>query len=133
MLSLREIGWRRVWDSNPRDIAVKRFSRPPRYDRFDNPPCFIELSDVLLILCATICVVFSNVRCILYHILLILSRDIFQFVVFCCVSFVSFILYFHGTSRRKLYHYASAPRFYPNLILPFILFFIPGYSSDISS
>ena len=30
--------WRRVWDSNPRDIAVKRFSRPPRYDRFDNPP-----------------------------------------------------------------------------------------------
>ena len=31
--------WRRVWDSNPRDIAVKRCSRPPRYDRFDNPPC----------------------------------------------------------------------------------------------
>ena len=30
--------WRRVWDSNPREVALKRFSRPPRYDRFDNPP-----------------------------------------------------------------------------------------------
>ena len=29
--------WRREWDSNPRDVAVKRFSRPPRYDRFDIP------------------------------------------------------------------------------------------------
>ncbi len=31
------IFWRREWDSNPRDVAVKRFSRPPRYDRFDIP------------------------------------------------------------------------------------------------
>ena len=30
--------WRRVWDSNPRGREPKRFSRPPRYDRFDNPP-----------------------------------------------------------------------------------------------
>ena len=30
--------WRRVWDSNPREVTLKRFSRPPRYDRFDNPP-----------------------------------------------------------------------------------------------
>ena len=30
--------WRRVWDSNPRACEGKRFSRPPRYDRFDNPP-----------------------------------------------------------------------------------------------
>ena len=33
------IFWRREWDSNPRDVAVKRFSRPPRYDRFDTSPC----------------------------------------------------------------------------------------------
>ncbi len=33
--------WRRVWDSNPRGITPKRFSRPPRYDRFDNPPYII--------------------------------------------------------------------------------------------
>ncbi len=31
--------WRRVWDSNPRGREPKRFSRPPRYDHFDNPPC----------------------------------------------------------------------------------------------
>ena len=33
--------WRRQRDSNPRGVAPKRFSRPPRYDRFDMPPyCF---------------------------------------------------------------------------------------------
>ena len=29
--------WRRQRDSNPRGLAPKRFSRPPRYDRFDMP------------------------------------------------------------------------------------------------
>ena len=30
--------WRRVWDSNPRGREPTRFSRPPRYDHFDNSP-----------------------------------------------------------------------------------------------
>ena len=30
--------WRRQRDSNPRGVAPKRFSRPPRYDRFDTSP-----------------------------------------------------------------------------------------------
>ena len=30
--------WRRQRDSNPRGRKPKRFSRPPRYDRFDMPP-----------------------------------------------------------------------------------------------
>ena len=30
---------RRGWDSNPRALADKRFSRPPRYDHFDTSPC----------------------------------------------------------------------------------------------
>ena len=30
--------WRREWDSNPRALADKRFSRPPRYDHFDTSP-----------------------------------------------------------------------------------------------
>ena len=30
--------WRRQRDSNPRGLSPKRFSRPPRYDRFDIPP-----------------------------------------------------------------------------------------------
>ena len=30
--------WRRLRDSNPRGLSPKRFSRPPRCDRFDKPP-----------------------------------------------------------------------------------------------
>ena len=30
--------WRRRWDSNPRDVSVKRISSAPRYDRFDTSP-----------------------------------------------------------------------------------------------
>ena len=32
---------RRGWDSNPRALADKRFSRPPRYDHFDISPYII--------------------------------------------------------------------------------------------
>ena len=32
---------RREWDSNPRALADKRFSRPPRYDHFDISPYVI--------------------------------------------------------------------------------------------
>ena len=34
--------WRRRRDSNPCGVAAKRFSRPPRYDRFDTPPYFFD-------------------------------------------------------------------------------------------
>ena len=48
--------WRRQRDSNPRAVADKRFSRPPRYDRFDMPPYFARALrphtvKVYLILC----------------------------------------------------------------------------------
>ena len=33
---------RREWDSNPRALADKRFSRPPRYDHFDTSPNFLS-------------------------------------------------------------------------------------------
>ena len=32
---------RRGWDSNPRALADKRFSRPPRYDHFDTSPRYL--------------------------------------------------------------------------------------------
>ena len=35
IFSRDERKWPRGWDSNPRGLAPKRFSRPPRYDRFD--------------------------------------------------------------------------------------------------
>ena len=33
---------RREWDSNPRALSDKRFSRPPRYDHFDTSPNFLS-------------------------------------------------------------------------------------------
>ena len=33
---------RRGWDSNPRALADKRFSRPPRYDHFDISPYVVD-------------------------------------------------------------------------------------------
>ena len=39
ILSWRRYLQRRGWDSNPRALADKRFSRPPRYDHFDISPC----------------------------------------------------------------------------------------------
>ena len=36
---LQKAAKRRGWDSNPCGVAPKRFSRPPRYDRFDTSPC----------------------------------------------------------------------------------------------
>ena len=38
--------WRRMGDSNPRARKGKRFSRPPRYDHFDNPPCLLSRRDL---------------------------------------------------------------------------------------
>ena len=39
--------WRRKRDSNPRGLSPKRFSRPPRYDRFDIPAKIINLYKVI--------------------------------------------------------------------------------------
>ena len=40
--------WRRGWDSNPRALSDKRFSRPPRYDHFDTSPYRIRVTQVVL-------------------------------------------------------------------------------------
>ena len=41
---------RREWDSNPRALADKRFSRPPRYDHFDISPSVATVSTAKIIL-----------------------------------------------------------------------------------
>ena len=41
--------WRRKRDSNPRGLSPKRFSRPPRYDRFDIPPLGITVESIAII------------------------------------------------------------------------------------
>ena len=40
---------RREWDSNPRALADKRFSRPPRYDHFDISPWALSTSDFVIL------------------------------------------------------------------------------------
>ena len=41
--------WRRKRDSNPRGLSPKRFSRPPRYDRFDIPPLCTTVESIAII------------------------------------------------------------------------------------
>ena len=53
-ISFQLLSWkRREWDSNPRALADKRFSRPPRYDRFDTSPyrtrCFLRSVSCILL------------------------------------------------------------------------------------
>ena len=45
----RHLTWRRKRDSNPRGLSPKRFSRPPRYDRFDIPPLGITVESIAII------------------------------------------------------------------------------------
>ena len=54
---------RRGWDSNPRALADKRFSRPPRYDHFDTSPYSVSS---LFVLCRSRQVVY-------YHMVYIMS------------------------------------------------------------
>ena len=44
---------RREWDSNPRALADKRFSRPPRYDHFDISPSVAVFHAAKVILAKT--------------------------------------------------------------------------------
>ena len=65
--------WRREWDSNPRALADKRFSRPPRYDHFDISPfafCFSALQKARIILSST----FSFVNNFFYFFRLFIFR-----------------------------------------------------------
>ena len=42
---------RRGWDSNPRALSDKRFSRPPRYDHFDTSPYTLFISSAQRTIC----------------------------------------------------------------------------------
>ena len=55
---------RREWDSNPRALADKRFSRPPRYDHFDISPNVLSYYITLLFhLSRTFLFFFLNFLC----------------------------------------------------------------------
>ena len=51
---------RREWDSNPRALADKRFSRPPRYDHFDISP-YNVFQHFLCCFVSACCILSSNI------------------------------------------------------------------------
>ena len=51
---------RRGWDSNPRALADKRFSRPPRYDHFDTSPNALLHFNRSLYFCQALFSIFSK-------------------------------------------------------------------------
>ena len=51
---------RREWDSNPRALADKRFSRPPRYDHFDISP-YVVFQHFLCCFVSACCILSSNI------------------------------------------------------------------------
>ena len=71
---------RREWDSNPRALADKRFSRPPRYDHFDISPCAL----------------FSVRR-------LIARRKMYSIIksFYCQYKFLHFLIFFKNTSATS--------------------------------
>ena len=60
ILSWRRYLQRRGWDSNPRALADKRFSRPPRYDHFDTSPNVLFNSTVYPTICQALFSTFSK-------------------------------------------------------------------------
>ena len=92
---------RRGWDSNPRALSDKRFSRPPRYDHFDTSP-FIYLSaasvspqrqDVFYHSFSLSSTPFSNFFIFLYF---------SYFPVFFIYKYTYFSLFIHRTCHRQL-------------------------------
>ena len=75
--------WRRQRDSNPRGLSPKRFSRPPRYDRFDMPP--------YILLCGEM-----TTQMVLYHIISILTIHFLKIFYF-----FAHILVLSATIRYK--------------------------------
>ena len=85
---------RREWDSNPRALADKRFSRPPRYDHLDISPqtCFAILSK-LFVFVKNFFKFFY--RCFV-HVLLV-TRDLMNFSIPYCSCqpyFLHFFIFF---------------------------------------
>ena len=80
ILSWRRYLQRRGWDSNPRALADKRFSRPPRYDHFDTSPYSVTALLLVLFL-----LLFHNARFIIANIS-ILSTTFCKFFSYFFIS-----------------------------------------------
>ena len=92
---------RRGWDSNPRALSDKRFSRPPRYDHFDtSPSIYLSAASVS-----------PQRQDVFYHSFLLSSILFFNFFIFLYFSYFPvffiykytyFSLFIHRTCHLQL-------------------------------
>ena len=99
---------RRGWDSNPRALADKRFSRPPRYDHFDTSPLVSSccLSADASVILSKLFFRVNNFFQIFYKIFYFMisgSKNISLMYIYLQWNFTfqpAFFLYFKGLSVR---------------------------------
>ena len=90
---------RRGWDSNPRALSDKRFSRPPRYDHFDtSPTIYLSAASVS-----------PQRQDVFYHSFLLSSILFFNFFIFLYFSyFPVFFVYKYSSLQRLIHRLRSA-------------------------
>ena len=85
---------RRGWDSNPRALADKRFSRPPRYDHFDtSPSIYLSAASVS-----------PQRQDVFYHSFLLSSILFLNFFIFLYFSYFSVFFVYKYSSLQRLIH-----------------------------
>ena len=88
-----ELPKRRGWDSNPRALSDKRFSRPPRYDHFDTSPT-IYLSAASAS---------PQRQDVFYHSFSLSSILFFNFFIFLYFSYFPVFLYINTVLYKDLF------------------------------
>ena len=86
--------WRRGWDSNPRALSDKRFSRPPRYDHFDtSPTIYLSAASVS-----------PQRQDVFYHSFSLSSILFFNFFIFLYFSYFPVFFVYKYSSLQRLIH-----------------------------
>ena len=89
-----ELPKRRGWDSNPRALSDKRFSRPPRYDHFDtSPTIYLSAASVS-----------PQRQDVFYHSFLLSSILFLNFFIFLYFSYFSVFFVYKYSSLQRLIH-----------------------------
>ena len=102
--------WRRGWDSNPRALSDKRFSRPPRYDRFDTSPCVnsnLGTPEIFSVFVCQLCVFVSLAQrhLLLYQQYFRMSTTFFNFFYIFFYFFFLFAVFPHFAIHTFIFIY----------------------------
>lgn len=96
---------RRGWDSNPRALADKRFSRPPRYDHFDTSPNALLYFTEVSTFCQALFLFFSKLYFSKFCVLLLFSaatRLVYHVIRQMSTFFLIFFLQVEFPKIRKI-------------------------------